>query len=93
MTEGQPTRLWGGRFADGPSDAMAALSASTHFDWRLAPYDIAQTRANVHVLQSAGLLTDSDVVQLEGALDELLAQVHSGEVHPGADAEDVHTAI
>lgn len=93
MTEGQPTRLWGGRFADGPSDAMAALSASTHFDWRLAPYDIAQTRAHVHVLQSAGLLTDSDVVQLEGALDELLAQVLSGEVQPGADDEDVHTAI
>ena len=39
-----PTRLWGGRFADGPSDAMAALSLSTHFDWRLAPYDVMQTR-------------------------------------------------
>ena len=31
--------LWGGRFAGGPSDALAALSKSTHFDWRLAPYD------------------------------------------------------
>lgn len=29
MTNEQPTRLWGGRFADGPSDAMAALSLST----------------------------------------------------------------
>ena len=29
------TRLWGGRFAEGPSDAMAALSLSTHFDWTL----------------------------------------------------------
>ncbi len=25
--------LWGGRFADGPSAALAALSKSTHFDW------------------------------------------------------------
>jgi len=33
--------LWGGRFADGPSDALAALSKSTHFDWVLAPYDVA----------------------------------------------------
>ena len=32
--------LWGGRFADGPSDALAALSKSTHFDWVLAPYDV-----------------------------------------------------
>ena len=32
--------LWGGRFAGGPSDAMFALSVSTHFDWVLAPYDV-----------------------------------------------------
>ena len=25
--------LWGGRFAGGPAEAMAALSKSTHFDW------------------------------------------------------------
>lgn len=34
-------RLWGARFADGPAEALARLSASVHFDWRLAPYDIA----------------------------------------------------
>ncbi len=34
-------RLWGGRFADGPAEALEKLSASVHFDWRLAPYDIA----------------------------------------------------
>ena len=33
--------LWGGRFSGGPSDAMAALSVSTHFDWVLAPYDLS----------------------------------------------------
>ena len=42
MTErSEPMRLWGGRFAAGPSDALAALSASVQFDWRLAPYDLA----------------------------------------------------
>ena len=44
--------LWGGRFAGGPSDALAALSKSTDFDWRLAPYDIAGSRAHARVLQS-----------------------------------------
>ena len=34
---GTPGRLWGGRFAGGPAEAMFALSRSTHFDWRLAP--------------------------------------------------------
>ena len=93
MTNEQPTRLWGGRFADGPSDAMAALSASTHFDWRLAPYDIAQTKAHAQVLHAAGLLTDMEVGQVEQALDQLLIDVISGDVTPAIEDEDVHTAI
>ena len=50
--------LWGGRFADGPSDALVALSKSTHFDWVLAPYDVAASKAHARVLFRAGLLTD-----------------------------------
>ena len=46
-------RLWGGRFAAGPAEAMAALSLSVHFDWRLAPYDLAQSRAPARVLNRA----------------------------------------
>ena len=49
--------LWGGRFSDGPSDALAALSKSTHFDWVLAPYDVAASKAHARVLFRAGLLT------------------------------------
>ena len=51
--------LWGGRFASGPADALAALSKSTHFDWRLAPYDLAGSRAHARVLHRAGLLDDA----------------------------------
>ena len=36
----RPMALWGGRFSGGPSEALAALSVSTQFDWRLARYDI-----------------------------------------------------
>ena len=93
MTNEQPTRLWGGRFAQGPSDAMAALSASTHFDWRLAPYDIAQTRAHAQVLHAAGLLTDTELNVVVGGLDELLVDVKAGVVNPDPTDEDVHTAI
>ncbi len=51
-------RLWGGRFAGGPAEAMFALSRSTHFDWRLARYDLAGSRAHARALQRAGLLSD-----------------------------------
>ena len=89
----EPTRLWGGRFAAGPSDAMAALSASTHFDWRLAPYDIQQTRAHARVLAGACLLTSDELAQVEGALDDLAEAVADGSLMPDPSDEDVHTAI
>ena len=49
LTEGS-TRLWGGRFAGGPAEALARLSVSVQFDWRLAPYDLAGSRAHARVL-------------------------------------------
>jgi argininosuccinate lyase len=89
----EPTRLWGGRFASGPSDAMAALSASVHFDWRLAPYDIRQTAAHARVLHGAGLLTEAELANVLTALDTLAGDVAAGTFQPGPDDEDVHTAI
>lgn len=93
MTDPQPTRLWGGRFEEGPSDAMAALSLSTHFDWRLAPFDIQQTRAHAAVLNRAGLLTDVELTDVVSTLDELAQDVAAGRVLPDPSDEDVHTAI
>ena len=51
---GTPTRLWGGRFEGGPADALARLSLSVQFDWRLAPYDLLASRAHARVLHRAG---------------------------------------
>ena len=93
MTNEQPTRLWGGRFADGPSDAMAALSLSTHFDWRLAPYDVQQTRAHAKVLHGAGLLTDAELADVVAALDALASEILDGSFVPLPADEDVHTAV
>src|SRR5690606_8866650 len=85
--------LWGGRFTGGPSDALAALSRSTHFDWRLAPYDIAGSRAHARVLHHAGLLSDGDLATMLDGLGRLLDDVRSGAFVPGPDDEDVHTAL
>ena len=45
-------QLWGGRFSSGPADALAALSKSTQFDWRLAPYDLRASMAHARVLNA-----------------------------------------
>lgn len=91
--EGAPLSLWGGRFAGGPADALAALSRSTHFDWRLARHDLAGSRAHARVLHGAGLLSDADLAGMLDALDALDADVASGAFGPGPDDEDVHTAL
>jgi argininosuccinate lyase len=90
---GEPTRLWGGRFAGGPADALARLSVSVHFDWRLAPYDIRQSQAHARVLNRAGLLSDVELGQMLAALDDLAAAVAAGQFRPTVEDEDVHTAV
>jgi argininosuccinate lyase len=72
---------------------MAALSLSTHFDWRLAPYDVRQTRAHAGVLHSAGLLTDDELARVREALDALAAAIADGSFTPIPADEDVHTAV
>lgn len=89
----EATRLWGGRFADGPSDAMAALSRSVQFDWRLAPYDLRQSRAHARVLHAAGLLTDAELLAMIGALESLEADAASGAFTAIDSDEDVHSAL
>ncbi|NJQ16338.1 argininosuccinate lyase [Streptomyces bohaiensis] len=86
-------RLWGGRFADGPSAALERLSASVHFDWRLAPYDIAGSRAHAAALHRAGLLTDGELAGMLAGLAELLADVEAGTFTGTVADEDVHTAL
>ena len=87
------TGLWGGRFSGKPADALAALSASTHFDWRLARYDIRGSRAHARVLNDAGLLNQDDLAAMLDALDRLDTDVASGAFIPAPEDEDVHTAL
>ena len=85
--------LWGGRFASGPAQAMAALSKSTHFDWRLARHDLEGSRAHARALHRAGLLDDALLQRLLDGIDALDADVASGAFTAAPDDEDVHSAL
>ena len=85
--------LWGSRFAGGPSASLAALSRSVHFDWRLAKYDIAGTRAHIKALMSAGYLTTLEHEKLDRSLVELASRVESGSFTAKPTDEDVHSAL
>jgi argininosuccinate lyase len=85
--------LWGGRFSDGPSPELTRLSKSTHFDWQLAPYDIAGSKAHARALSAAGYLDEDELVGMLAALDELLASFLDGTFLPLDSDEDVHFAL
>jgi argininosuccinate lyase len=72
---------------------MLALSRSTHFDWRLAPYDIAGSIAHVRALHRAELLTDDELAGMLSGLETLGAEVDSGAFQPADTDEDVHGAL
>jgi argininosuccinate lyase len=90
---GGSARLWGGRFAGGPSEALAQLSVSVQFDWRLAPYDLLASKAHARVLARAGLLDDDELERMLGALDDVGEAVGTGAFRPTIEDEDVHTAL
>ena len=85
--------LWGGRFSGGPSEAMFALSVSTHFDWVLAPYDVLASKAHAKVLNRAGLLSDDNLAVMLDGLDQLGRDVADGSFGPLPTDEDVHGAM
>ena len=77
-------RLWGGRFESGPADALARLSVSVQFDWRLARYDLLASGAHARVLHKAGLLDDGEIARLLAAIDELSRDCQTGAFRPNA---------
>jgi argininosuccinate lyase len=86
-------RLWGGRFKAGPAPALTALSRSDPSFFRLAPYDLAGSRAHAQELRRAGILEAGELEQLLREIDRLDAQFRAGEVQPSLDDEDVHTFL
>jgi argininosuccinate lyase len=91
--DGGPLRLWGGRFAAGPAPSLTALSASVHFDWVLARYDLAGSRAHARALRAAGLLDDAELAGMIAGLDALDGAVQDGSFSGTEADEDVHTAL
>jgi argininosuccinate lyase len=85
--------LWGGRFSLEPAESVFALSRSTHFDWRLAPYDLRASLAHLTVLQNNNLVSSADAFSIRTALKELQKEVATGDFLPSAEDEDVHSAL
>ena len=57
---------WGGRFSAGPAALMLEFSESVSFDRRLAPFDIAGSKAHSAMLAHVGMITTSERDAIHG---------------------------
>lgn len=84
---------WGGRFSQKPADLMLAFSESVSFDHRLAPYDIAVSRAHSAMLRQVGLISLREMRAIHRGLKILEARIADGKFKWNPALEDVHMNI
>lgn len=63
------------------------------FDLQLAEYDVMGSIAHTTMLQSIGLLTAEEFMNIHAALNAILAEIHAGNFKIDDGAEDIHSQI
>jgi len=86
-------QMWGGRFAAGPDDIMEAINASIGFDKRLAPQDIAGSRAHAAMLAAQGIISDKDAEAIREGLLTILSEIEGGNFTFSTALEDIHMNV
>ena len=85
--------LWEGRLEAAPDAAMLAYTVSLGFDVRLASDDLAGTRAHVHGLEKAGLVSSEEASLIGAALDRVELELSEATFVFAPTDEDIHIAI
>jgi argininosuccinate lyase len=93
MSQDKQNKLWGGRFSESTDAFVQAFTASVTFDQRLAPYDIAGSKAHAAMLTHVGILTEQECQQIIDGLDSILADIEKGQFEWSIALEDVHMNI
>ncbi len=93
MTEKNPNRMWGGRFALSPADLMVEINASIGFDKVLAPQDVRGSKAHAAMLAEQGIITKADAREILRGLDQVQAEIEAGRFAFSEKLEDIHLNI
>lgn len=86
-------KMWGGRFASGPSEIMEEINASIGYDQRLYNQDIDGSLAHAKMLGETGILTAADVKKISKGLEDIRAEIKSGSFKFSRQLEDIHMNI
>jgi len=85
--------MWGGRFSASPAEIMEEINASIGFDKRLAPQDIAASKAHAAMLAAAGIIEKDDADAIIDGLDKVGGEIEGGKFQFSRALEDVHMNV
>ena len=81
------------RFSEPQDPLFQALNSSISFDFRLAPYDLAQSLAHARMLCHSKIIGEDDLAEIERGLAQIREEVDEDRFEIKPDDEDVHMAI
>ncbi|CAG1008051.1 argininosuccinate lyase [Burkholderiales bacterium] len=85
-----PTGGWSGRFSEPVSELVKRYTASIDFDYRLAEQDIAGSLAHARMLAACGIISATDLADIERGFATLSEEIARGEFTWSRDLEDIH---
>ncbi|MBV7255536.1 argininosuccinate lyase [Pacificimonas sp. WHA3] len=86
-------KMWGGRFAAGPSAVMQEINASIGVDKRMWQEDIMGSRAHAAMLAATGILSADDVAAIDAGLAEIAGEWSAGPIEEDLALEDIHMHV
>ena len=86
-------KTWSGRFEEPVAELVKRYTASVDFDKRLAAFDIQGSLAHARMLHAVGVLSKSDVADIERGMAVILDEIRLGKFSWSIDLEDVHLNI
>jgi argininosuccinate lyase len=85
--------MWGGRFSAKPAELMQAINVSIGFDRRLAPQDLAGSRAHCAMLTKVGVISSQDGAKIMEGLDLIEQEMACGAFPFRDEYEDIHMNV
>lgn len=86
-------KMWGGRFASGPSEIMEEINASIGYDKRLYNQDIQGSIAHAEMLVDAGILSKSDCKKIINGLKQIQKEIEADQFTYSRQLEDIHMNV
>ena len=81
------------RFGEDQDPLFRRINSSISFDWRLASFDVEQSKAHARALAKLGVLDDAELEQITAGLDRVGGELDQGSFEFHTEDEDIHMAI